>query len=84
MVKSTTSKAASNPAKPRPDFPLFPHATGRWAKKVRGRFEYFGKILVPFLYIAYSVGRRRLTLTTLLDFAITELATIARTWPWPL
>lgn len=32
------------PRKPRADFPLFVHARGYWAKKVRQRLVYFGKV----------------------------------------
>jgi len=30
------------PAKPRPDFPLYAHASGRWCTRVRGTLHYFG------------------------------------------
>ena len=32
----------TRPPKPTPDFPLFAHGNGQWAKKIKGAFRYYG------------------------------------------
>ena len=41
--KAAESSSSGRPEKPFDGFPLYAHPSGNWAKKIRGKFHYFGR-----------------------------------------
>lgn len=55
---SSSSQVKTKPQKPRPDFPLYAHNSGRWAKKVLGQIHYFGPWADPQAALELWVERK--------------------------
>jgi integrase len=73
--KSTSTAVASKPVKPYPDFPLSPHATGRWCKKVRGTIRFFGRW-------GHKVGDQIVPVDDVPASAALAKIEFDRQWPW--
>src|SRR5450631_2943163 len=87
----TRRRAQDRPKKPSPSFPLSPHGSGQWVKKVAGKIRYFGqwsdpeaalakyKREFPYLQLGLKPPTDSLTVATLLnsldDAASVRLAT---------
>jgi len=57
-MAGTNSTRAVRPRKPRPDYPLYAHASGQWAKKIKGKLHYFGSWSNPDAALAKYVHER--------------------------
>ena len=78
MRKSTKSPLCGSlpkPAKPYAEFPLFPHATGRWGKKVRQRVHFFGRW-------GHQCGDRMIHVADVQASAANALEEFKRQWPY--
>jgi integrase len=58
IMSSNNLTAPTKPNKPYPEFPLFAHANGSWAKKIRGRLHYFGSWNDPGSALASYLGKK--------------------------
>ncbi len=65
----------TRPAKPYDEFPLFAHASGRWAKKVRGRTLFFGRW-------GHKRGNQIVPVEDVDVSAREALAKLNHDWPW--
>jgi len=66
----------TKPSKPYPEFPLFAHATCRWAKKIRGKIHYFGPWEEPDAALAKYMEQKDLLHAGRLHRPETEALTV--------
>jgi hypothetical protein len=53
-----------------------------WNEVIFGFCLILAPIWLPFLFVAYALGRRSLNRNILIAFAVTELATLAAIYAW--